>query len=68
LCISHFVFPGGRNVSISLVSPSTQDADMCAVAGMLLFQQHWYWHAMSHTLALTFRPTALIALNRSLKV
>jgi 26S proteasome regulatory subunit N2 len=62
------IFTGGRNVTISLVSRATQDADMCSVAGMLLFQQHWYWHAITHTVALTFKPTALIALNKNLKV
>ena len=36
---------GGRNVTVSLMSRATHDADMAAVVGMLLFTQHFFWCA-----------------------
>lgn len=56
---------GGRNVTIGL---TTQDGqlNMPACAGMLLFTQFWYWFPLAHFLALSFKPTALIAINKNL--
>lgn len=62
-----FIFTGGRNVTISLES-RTGHVNMKAVAGMMLFIQHWYWFPLAHCLALAFTPTAIIALNSKLKV
>lgn len=60
-------FAGGRNVTISLES-RTGHVNMKAVAGMMLFIQHWYWFPLAHCLALAFTPTTIIALNSKLKV
>ena len=35
---------------------------------MMLFMQHWYWYPMQNFLTLTLTPTALIGLNKDLKV
>ncbi|KAJ2819939.1 proteasome regulatory particle base subunit, partial [Coemansia furcata] len=58
---------GGRNVTIELTSGDGQ-LNMAACAGMLLFTQFWYWFPLAHFLALTFKPTALIAVNKSLRL
>ncbi|KAJ2609706.1 proteasome regulatory particle base subunit [Coemansia sp. RSA 1365] len=56
---------GGRNVTIGLTTNDGQlNAPACA--GMLLFTQFWYWFPLAHFLALSFRPTALIAVNKDL--
>jgi 26S proteasome regulatory subunit N2 len=39
-----------------------------AIVGMMLFMQHWYWYPMQNFLSLTLTPTALIGLNKDLKV
>ncbi|KAJ1735867.1 proteasome regulatory particle base subunit [Coemansia biformis] len=56
---------GGRNVTISLTTGDGQlNAPACA--GLLLFTQFWYWFPLAHFLALAFKPTALIAVNKDL--
>ncbi|KAJ2468739.1 proteasome regulatory particle base subunit, partial [Coemansia sp. RSA 2322] len=57
---------GGRNVSIGLTTNDGQ-LNMAACGGMLLFTQFWYWFPLAHFLALAFKPTALIAINKDLK-
>ncbi|KAJ1816215.1 proteasome regulatory particle base subunit, partial [Coemansia sp. RSA 2599] len=58
---------GGRNVTIGLTTSDGQlNAPACA--GMLLFTQFWYWFPLAHFLALSFKPTALIAVNKDLKM
>ena len=58
---------GGRNCTISMV---TRDGNMRqnAIVGMMLFMQHWYWYPMQNFLSMTLTPTALIGLNKDLKV
>lgn len=34
----------------------------------MLFMQHWYWYPMMNFLSLALTPTALIGLNKNLKV
>ena len=58
---------GGRNVTISLQS-RTGHTNMAAVVGLLVFTQFWYWYPLCHFLSLAFVPTALVALNKDLKV
>lgn len=41
---------------------------MTAIVGMMLFTQYWYWFPMVHFIGLALRPTAMIALNRELKM
>ena len=57
----------GRNATISL---TTRDGALRqnAIIGMMLFMQHWYWYPMQNFLTLTLTPTALIGLNKSMKV
>lgn len=58
---------GGRNVTIALASPSGI-LNMSGIVGMALFSQFWYWFPLAHFLSLSFTPTALIGLNKDLKV
>mmetsp|Transcript_14869 Transcript_14869/g.23040 ORF Transcript_14869/g.23040 Transcript_14869/m.23040 type:complete len:181 (+) Transcript_14869:178-720(+) len=39
-----------------------------AVIGLMLFMQHWYWYPMLNFLNLALVPTALIGLDKNLKV
>ena len=57
----------GRNATISL---TTRDGNVRqnAVVGMVLFMQHWYWYPLLHFVTLAMTPTALIAVNKDLKV
>jgi 26S proteasome regulatory subunit N2 len=57
----------GRNASISLL---TRDGNLRqnAIVGMMMFTQHWYWYPMLNFLNLTLTPTALIGLDKNLKV
>ncbi|KAJ1666295.1 proteasome regulatory particle base subunit [Coemansia sp. RSA 1813] len=57
---------GGRNVTIGLTT-SDKQLNAPACAGMLLFLQFWYWFPLAHFLTLSFKPTALIAINKDLK-
>ncbi|XP_077440261.1 26S proteasome non-ATPase regulatory subunit 1 isoform X1 [Vanacampus margaritifer] len=58
---------GGRNVSISLQS-RTGHTHMPSVVGLLVFTQFWFWFPLSHFLSLAFTPTAIIGLNKDLKM
>lgn len=57
----------GRNATISL---TTRDGNLRqnAIVGMMMFTQHWYWYPMLNFINLTLSPTALIGLNKDLKV
>ena len=57
---------GGRNATIALASNG--NVNMMGVVGMALFSQFWYWFPFAHFLSLAFTPTALIGLNKGLKV
>ena len=35
---------------------------------MVLFMQHWYWYPMLNFVTLAMTPTAMIAVNKDLKV
>jgi len=58
---------GGRNVTISLLSPAGHKK-MTAIVGMMMFPQFWFWYPCVHFLSLTFTPTAIIGLNKNLKM
>lgn len=58
---------GGRNVTCSLRSRHGPKR-MCAVVGMTVFLQYWYWYPLTHFLSLTFSPTCAIAINKDFKV
>ena len=46
----------------------TGHANMSAIIGVALFTQSWYWLPLAHYLSLAFTPTAIIGLNKDLKV
>ncbi|KAI8838641.1 armadillo-type protein [Chytridium lagenaria] len=58
---------GGRNVTISLRSPSGLP-NMSAIVGMAVFTQFWYWYPLTHFLSLAFTPTPIIGLNKNLSL
>ncbi|KAJ3341759.1 proteasome regulatory particle base subunit [Gonapodya sp. JEL0774] len=58
---------GGRNVTISLQSRSGL-LNMVAVVGAAVFTQFWYWFPLTHFLSLAFTPTAIIGLDKDLKI
>lgn len=58
---------GGRNVTVGLQS-RTGHTNLQAVVGMLVFTNYWYWFPLAHCLSLAFTPTAIIALNKDLKM
>eukprot|EP00463_Aulacantha_scolymantha_P005945 TRINITY_DN741_c0_g1_i2.p1 TRINITY_DN741_c0_g1~~TRINITY_DN741_c0_g1_i2.p1 ORF type:complete len:472 (-),score=105.66 TRINITY_DN741_c0_g1_i2:2-1417(-) len=58
---------GGRNVTMSMVSPAGHKK-MSAIVGMALFPQFWYWFPNVHFISLAFTPTAIIGLNKDLKI
>lgn len=58
---------GGRNVTVSLQS-RTGHTNVCAVVGMLIFTQFWYWFPLTHFLSLAFTPTLVVGLNEDLKI
>ena len=58
---------GGRNVTISLQSKSGSP-NMSAIVGMALFTQFWYWYPLAHCASLAFTPTAIIGVNKDLRV
>jgi 26S proteasome regulatory subunit N2 len=62
-----YTYIGGRNVTISLQS-RTGHSNMPAIVGMAVFTQFWYWFPLTHFLSLSLTPTAIIGLNKELKV
>lgn len=58
---------GGRNVTVSLQS-RTGHTNVCAVVGMLIFSQFWYWFPLTHFLSLAFTPTYIVGINGDLKI
>jgi 26S proteasome regulatory subunit N2 len=58
---------GGRNVTCSLRSRHGPKR-MCAVVGMTVFLQYWYWYPLTHFFSLTLSPTCAIAINKDFKV
>jgi 26S proteasome regulatory subunit N2 len=57
----------GRNATLSL---TTRDGNVRpnAIAGLVLFMQHWYWYPLLNFITLACTPTALIAVDKNLKV
>jgi len=58
---------GGRNVTISMLSPSGHKK-MAAIVGLALFPQFWSWYPLVHFISLSFTPTAVIGLNKKLEI
>lgn len=57
----------GRNATVSLV---TRDGNVrhTAITGLVLFMQHWYWYPLMNFISLAMTPTALVGVNKDLKV
>jgi len=64
---SGIIDAGGRNVTIALHSRSGHK-NMSAIVGLSIFTQFWYWYPLIHFVSLAFTPTAIIGLNKDLKV
>lgn len=58
---------GGRNAVLSLTSAAGH-LNATAVAGSILFCQLWYWYPLTHFISLALSPTALIAVDSTLKI
>lgn len=58
---------GGRNVTLALRSRAGH-RNMQAVVGVAMFLQYWYWYPLTHFISLAFTPTAVIGLNKDLKM
>jgi 26S proteasome regulatory subunit N2 len=58
---------GGRNASVPLMTKNGS-LRMGAAVGFCLFAQMWYWYPLMLMLSLATTPTALIALNKNLKM
>ena len=58
---------GGRNCTIGLQT-QTGNLNMAAIVGMAVFTQYWYWFPLTHFLALSFTPTAIIGVDQDLEV
>jgi len=58
---------GGRNVTIALSSRSGHK-NMTAIVGLAVFTQFWYWYPLAYFINLAFTPTAVIGLNKDLKM
>lgn len=65
---SGLIDAGGRNVTCSLVSRVGGSNNMMGIVGLALFTQFWYWFPMAHFASLAFGPTALIGLDRDLRI
>ena len=58
---------GGRNCTINLHSISGHK-NLLSIVGLTVFTQYWYWYPFTHFISLSFTPTAIIGLNKDLKV
>mmetsp|Transcript_32100 Transcript_32100/g.43961 ORF Transcript_32100/g.43961 Transcript_32100/m.43961 type:complete len:985 (-) Transcript_32100:98-3052(-) len=59
---------GGRNVTISPLTSSGYHKNMCAIVGLAIFCQYWYWYPLMHFVCLAFTPVAAIGLNKDLEM
>ena len=58
---------GGRNASVPLFTKSGS-LRLGAAVGFCLFAQMWYWYPLMLMISLAVAPTALVALNKDLKM
>jgi len=58
---------GGRNGKISFTSENGHPR-MSAIVGIAMFTQFWYWYPLVHFIGLSIQPSALIAVNKDLKM
>jgi 26S proteasome regulatory subunit N2 len=53
-----FIDAGGQNITISLQSRAG-GRNTCAIVGMVMFCQFWYWYPLAHCACLAFEPTGI---------
>ncbi|PXF44863.1 26S proteasome non-ATPase regulatory subunit 1-like [Gracilariopsis chorda] len=58
---------GGRNGTVALASANGHPR-MTAIVGLAMFTQFWYWFPFVHFIGLTIKPSALICLNKDVKM
>jgi hypothetical protein len=51
---------GGMNSNVRLIAPIGNQKRTIAIAGMMLFVNHWNWFPLANMFALTLSPTAVI--------
>jgi len=64
---SGIIDAGGRNCTVSLHSRSGHK-NLNAFVGLALFTQFWYWYPLANFFALALTPTAIVGLNKDLKL
>jgi 26S proteasome regulatory subunit N2 len=64
---SGIIDAGGRNSTIALHSRSGH-RNMSAIVGLAVFTQYWYWYPLLHFISLALTPTAIMGLNKDLKL
>jgi len=63
---SGIIDAGGRNCTINLHRGGHNK--MRTIVGLAIFSQYWYWHPYLHFLTLSFEPSCVIGLTKSLKM
>jgi 26S proteasome regulatory subunit N2 len=68
VCLAYGILnAGGRNVVISCNSLRGENS-VLATVGLVMFSNFFYWHPLAPMLALAFHPTAVIGLDKHLRV
>ena len=58
---------GGRNMCVALTS-RTGFLRRGAVVGMVVWLNHWFWHPLLNFFSLALTPTAIIGVNKDMKI
>ena len=58
---------GGRNMCVALTS-RTGFLRRGAVVGMMVWLNHWFWHPLLNFFSLALTPTAIIGVNKDMKM
>ena len=58
---------GGRNMCVALTS-RTGFLRRGAVVGMMVWLNHWYWHPLLNFFSMALTPTAIIGVNKDMKM
>ena len=58
---------GGRNMCVAMTS-RTGFLRRGAVVGMMVWLNHWYWHPLLNFFSMALTPTAIIGVNKDMKM
>lgn len=58
---------GGRNMCVNMIS-GAGFLRQGAVVGMIVWLHHWYWYPYLQFLSLALKPTAVIGVNKDMKI